>query len=232
MHPSAETMKRILLASSSQSLLERNHNLLKRRGVQILMVNTGRETLAYHHAYPLDLILSDLQLGDMAGDELCAEVRSRPGGHVPLVLICHDQPGDKARVARSGADAMLCRPIVPLQLMETVGRFIELEMVRRKRIDLELEVSVFDKEAGSEFSFLSRDISSSGIRLEGDRRLVPGSRIACRFTLPCTSRVEAEGLVVRQVEAPGIRQQYGVLFLDLAHSARCQIESLVSSLAA
>jgi len=229
MHLSADTMKRVLLASSSQSLLERNQSLLKRRGVQILTVNTGREALAYHRNYPLDLILADMHLGDMAGDLLCDEVRNCGSSSVPVVLICNDLPGDRARVARSSAAAMLCRPIAPLQLMETVGRFLELEMVRRKRIDLEMEVSVFDKGDGIESSFVSRDISSSGIRLEGERRLSTGSRIACRFILPCTSRVETEGLVVRQAESSGTRQQYGVLFLDLSHSSRCQIESLVSS---
>lgn len=229
MQPSAEPMKRVLLASSSPSLLERNQNLLKRRGVQILTVTTGREALAHHRDYPLDLILADMQLGDMAGDLLCAEVRSRDSRSVPVVLICHDQPGDRDRVTRSGAEAMLCRPVAPLQLMETVGRFLEMEMVRRKRIDLELEVSVLDKGAGTGFSFVSRDISSSGIRLEGEGGLATGSSIACRFTLPCTSRVETDGLVVRRVETPGGRHQYGVLFLDLPHSSRCQIESLVAA---
>lgn len=226
---SAKAMKRVLLASSSPSLLERNQSLLKRRGVQILTVTTGREALAYHRDYPLDLILADMQLGDMAGDLLCAEVRSRGTGDVPVVLICRDLPGERARVSLSGADDMICRPIVPLKLMETVGRLLELEMVRRKRVDLETEVSVFDKGDGTESSFISRDISVSGIRLEGEGRLTTGSRIACRFTLPCTSRVETDGLVVRRAEPPGPRQQYGVLFLDLPHSSRCQIGSLVAA---
>jgi len=229
MQPSAEIMKRVLLASSSPSLLERNHNLLKRRGVQILTVTTGREALEYHRDYPLDLILADIQLGDMAGDLLCAELRSRDTRSVPVVIICHDQPGDKARVAQSSADAMICRPIVPLQLMETVGRLLELEMVRRRRIDLELEVTVLNKEDGTEHSFISRDISSSGIRLEGECRLSSGSRIVCRFTLPCAYRIEVDGVVVRRVEAPEGRQQYGILFLDLPHASCCQIESLVAA---
>ena len=232
MFPSAEPMKKILLASSSNSLLERNHNLLKRRGFQIFTASTGGEAFQFHREHRLDLIIADMQLGDMGGDLLCSKVRVEGNArNVAVIIVCHDHPDHLHRAAQCCADAMLLRPISPVQLMETVGRFLDMEMVRSKRVDFSVEVQVADRKRGGEFTCLSRDISKSGIRLESDLPLETGSRIACRFSIPHVGVVDAEGHVVRHVVAGNGGNQYGVQFVDLTDASRRQIEAHVTRFA-
>lgn len=229
MSTSAEPMKKILLASSSNSLLERNHNLLMRRGFQLFQSRTGEEALRIHREHHLDLVVVDMQLGDMAGDALCTMMRTE--GNVPdvaVLLICHDQPDHLQRVASCSANGMLLRPISPVQLMESVGKFLNMEMVRCKRVDFHVEVEVADSEAGVEFCCHSRDISRSGIRLQSEFTLSPGKRIACRFTIQ-GGVVEAEGHVVRHIATAEGHNQYGVQFVELPLASRRQIESHVNS---
>lgn len=228
MFPSAEPMKKILLASSSSSLLERNHNLLKRRGFQLFTATTGREACQFHRDHRLDLIIADMQLGDMGGDKLCTRVRAEGTSRdVAVIIVCHDNPDHLQRVAGCSADAMLLRPISPVQLMETVGKFLNMEMVRSKRIDFSTEVQVADRKGGGTFSCHSRDISKSGIRLESNVPLATGSRITCRFSIPQIGVVDAEGHVVRHVKTDS-GNQYGVQFVDLSDATRRQIEAHVT----
>lgn len=223
----AETMKKILLASSSRNLLERNHHLLKRRGFQLFTALTGGEALKFHREHRLDLIIADMQLGDMGGDILCSKVRVEGNSRdVAVIMVCQDTPDHLQRVARCSASAMLLRPITPIQLMETVGAFLDLKMVRSKRIEFNAEVRVV---AGSgEFTCRSRDISRSGIRLESSQQLEVGSRIFFGFSIPTVGVVEVEGYVVRQVKAVDGWNQYGVQFIDLTEVSRRQIETYVA----
>ncbi len=229
MLPAAEPMKKILLASSSRTLLERNHNLLMRRGFQLFTASSGREACQYHREQRLDLIIADMQLGDMGGDVFCSRVREEGNSRdVAVIIVCHDLPDHLQRVAQSSADAMLLRPISPIQLMETVGKFLDMEMVRSKRVDFCVEVQVADRTEGREFACLSRDISKSGIRLECGSVLETGRRIVCRFSIPQLGPVDAEGQVVRHVRTGDGRNQYGVQFVDLSSASRRQIEEHVT----
>ncbi|HZV83283.1 MAG TPA: PilZ domain-containing protein, partial [Geobacteraceae bacterium] len=151
--------------------------------------------------------------------------------NVAVIIVCHDQPDHLQRAAQCSADAMLLRPISPVQLMETVGRFLELEMVRSKRIDFSVEVQVADRNSGGELVCLSRDISKSGIRLESSSMLETGSRIVCRFSIPHAGAVDAEGHVVRHVRTDDGRNQFGVQFVDLSDASRRQIEAHVTRVA-
>jgi len=229
MLPAVEPMKKILLASASTSLLNRNMNLLKRRGFQLLTATSGKEALECQRQHGLDLILADLVLGDMDGDTLCSLVRSEGNvKDVAVIIICNDVPENLARVAQSSANGMIVRPIKPEQLVETVGNFLAVQMVRSKRVDLHLKVEVSNSNAGGEFSCLSRDISNSGILLETDCRLEPGSRLFCRFTMPHAARIEAKGVVARHVMTADARNQYGVQFIDLPAAYGREIDSFVS----
>lgn len=229
MSPAAEPMKKILLASSSAAMLERNHNLLMRRGFQLFGVRTGQEALQCHREHALDLVVAEMQLEDMGGDTLCS--RMRVEGSVrdaAVILICQDQPDHLQRVASCSANAMLLRPVSPVQLMELVGKFLDVEMVRSKRADLSVPVEVADRNRGGQFCCLSRDISRSGIRLESEFSLEQGSRIACTFTIPLGGVVEAEGQVVREMKIGNGRSQYGVQFVRLSSAGRRHIESHVA----
>lgn len=228
MSPAAEPMKKILLASSSAAMLERNLNLLMRRGFQLFGVRTGREALQFHREHTLDLIVAEMQLEDMGGDSLCSRMRIEGNARdAAFILICQDQPDHLQRVASCSANAMLLRPVSPVQLMEMVGKFLAVEMLRSKRADLHVTVEVADRNGG-EFCCHSRDISRSGIRLESDLHLDQGSRITCKFTLPLEGLVEAEGHVVRQMRIGEGLSQYGVQFVNLSTAGRRQIETHVA----
>ncbi|MBP1728610.1 MAG: response regulator, PilZ [Deltaproteobacteria bacterium] len=207
-------MKKVLLASASKVFLKRNTNLLKGRGFQLISTMNGAEALKLHKEYLFDLVLADLKLEDMCGCTLLSLVREEEASrHVPVILICHKISGSIERVEQSGASAMLLKPIDPIQLIETIGSFLDMQIGRSKRVVLNVKVLV--KKIDLEFYCLSYDISNTGILLETEYNLDLGVRIMCRFTLPGSCKIEAEGEVIRYMSTLEYKSLYGVKFINL-----------------
>jgi len=223
-------MKKVLLASASKVFLNRNSNLLMKRGFQLFTATSGAVALRLHEEYRFDLILSDLRLDDMSGCTLCSLVRKEgTKKSTPFVLICHNIPGSIERVEQSGASVVLLKPIDPIKLIQVIGTFIDLQLGRSRRVVL--KVRVLSKDGHLEFFCLSHDISNSGILLETDYQLPLGNRIICQFTIPGSGPIEAEGEVARFMSATDCENLYGVRFLNLPMSSRRSIDSYVSSIA-
>lgn len=221
-------MKKILLVSSSPSFLERNLNLLKRTDFGLYTATTGEEANLLARAELVDLIISEFQLNDMEGDALCSlvltEHRKDP---VAVVLVCHDTPDELERAGRSGANACITRPVQPLQLLETAGRLLTVQMVRSRRVSLKMRVK--SRKESLEFYGSSHDISVTGLLLEAGERLVIGDRITCRFSLVGPRPMEVEGEVVRSVRALDGEHRYGIRFIGLAPEYRTEIEEFVTA---
>lgn len=221
-------MKKILLVSSSKSFLERNKNLLKREDFQIITAQSGAEALQLQKEYHFDLIMSDLHLLDMEGDKLSLSLRSEKiSKKVAIILICFDSVDELSRIANSGADAKIIRPVQPEQILETVGSLLDMEIGRPKRVMF--TVKVLSKKGEVEFDCISIDISITGILLETEYPLNIGDRIICQFTLPGASQIETQGDVVRSVKILDSTYKYGVHFVGLAHTSRKEIVSYVTS---
>jgi len=223
-------MKKILLASASKVFLQRNSILLIRKQLQLFIAVSGAESLKLHEENDFDLILSDMELEDMSGCALCTLVRS--GEHsrdVPVILISHNTPANVQRVEQSGASKLLLKPIDPAKLLWTIGSFIDVELGRSQRV--KLSERVLCKEQNLEYFCSSHDISNSGILLETEVQPDIGSRINIQFTLPDSSRIEAEGKVIRCINGPKWRKRYGVKFIDLPASCHSAINNYVVSMA-
>lgn len=221
-------MKKVLLASASRAFLNRNTNLLLKRGFQLFTATSGAEALKLHEEHFFDLILSDLELEDMAGNKFCSLAHTGDAfWHVPVILTCHNTPASIEKVRQSGASAILVKPIDPIQLVETIGRFIDLQIGKSKRVIL--KVTVMSRKDGQEFTCFSHDLSNTGILLETDYHLELGNRIVCRFTLPGSYQIEAEGEVIRSMCTLEGNSLYGIKFIDLSLSFRRWIDDYVAS---
>jgi CheY-like chemotaxis protein len=221
-------MKKVLLASSSRVFLKRNTDLLMRRGFELFSVTSGEDSLKLNREHELNLILADIRLEDMGGETLCSLVRrEKKSRDVPIVLICHNIPGSIDRVAEARASAMLIKPIDPIQLITTIGRFTGLQLGRTRRAII--KVIVISKEHDLEFVCFSHDISNTGILIESEHPLDLGCRIVCQFSLPGTYRMEIEGEVVRFMSVTECDYLYGIKFINLPLSCRRLIDNYIYS---
>lgn len=221
-------MKKIILASSSESFIERNSNLLMRRGIQLFPVTSGRTALKLYSDVDIDLILADMELKDMDGSNFCTLIRRVVNlQHVPVIVACQNNTACIEDVNQSGATTILLKPIDPVQLMKIVGSFIDLKLVRSKRV--QFRINAICRIGDMEISCRAHDISNTGILIETEHQLALKSRIVCQFTLHDSYHVETEGEVMRIISASEAKNHYGVQFIDLPLSYHRAIDSYVAS---
>jgi len=221
-------MKQILIVSSSASFIERNETLLRRSDFIILDAVSGAEALQILNNNTVDLLLIDMQLEDMTGDSLCSLLRNGKSVQLPLLLVCHDNADDIERLRTSGADALLARPVMPLQLIKTVGEFLTVQLIRSRRVSLRVKVS--SKKSPAEFFCISHNISITGMMLETDISLEVGSIIDCQFTIPGYLPIATEGEIVRSARALDGSHQYGIRFTYLTRTCRQEIDRYIATM--
>lgn len=94
---------------------------------QFEAVSSARDALDVLESFQPDLIISDVNMPDMSGPELCNAVRASPRFRdLPFVLITGSVTEDEFFELRrlSRADAVLRKPIDAEALAETVQRLL------------------------------------------------------------------------------------------------------------
>ncbi len=222
-------MKKILVVSTSDSFVERNSTLLRRSEFRIFSASDSSQALAAIKEQGTELVLVDIHLDDMEGETFCGVVRSETGfGPIKIILVCKDEPEEYTRLRDSGADALIAKPIKPLQLVKTVGQFLTIHMVRSRRVSLRVKVA--SKKESVEFYCMSHNISISGMLIETEYFLEVGGIIQCFFTIPGSIQVETEGEVVRTARTLDGAHQYGIQFISLDSYYRKEIDKYIASI--
>lgn len=108
-------VQRILLVDDEDIVRRVLALLLRRAGFEVVEARGGVEALTLISEFPPDLVLTDLNMPDMAGDRVCVAIKRDPTfARVPVVLMTGG-PVDESRFHQMGCAAILYKPL-PLTL--------------------------------------------------------------------------------------------------------------------
>ncbi|WP_238547796.1 hybrid sensor histidine kinase/response regulator [Meridianimarinicoccus roseus] len=106
----------VLLAEDHQMIREVMGGTLRKMFARVSLAETGTEALQIFRSDKPDLVITDLFMPQMCGDELTTEIR-RYDKSVPVIGITAAIMGDDAaRFRAAGATAVLAKPLTRLQL--------------------------------------------------------------------------------------------------------------------
>jgi len=107
--------------------------LLEKRGHTVEVVANGRkalEALERASTTHFDLILMDMLMPEMDGEECVARIRAKENGaasRIPIIaLTAHAMKGDRERILAIGVDGYLPKPVRAQQLFETVEGLLQV----------------------------------------------------------------------------------------------------------
>jgi len=111
--------KRIVVIDDEQSVREVVQAYLEKDGYHVFVAGNGSDGLALAERMNPALIVLDLMLPDVSGEEVCSEIRSR--SDVPILMLTA-KASEEERVAGlvSGADDYLVKPFSPRELVARV----------------------------------------------------------------------------------------------------------------
>jgi DNA-binding response OmpR family regulator len=110
---------KIVVIDDEESVREVVRAYLEKDHFQVFVAANGRDGLALAERHQPDLIILDLMLPDVSGEEICHEVRSR--SDVPILMLTAKASEDE-RIAGlvAGADDYLVKPFSPRELVARV----------------------------------------------------------------------------------------------------------------
>lgn len=131
---------KILIADDNE---DARHNLslvLKKEGYWVETAQNGADALEKVRGAAPDLIISDTLMPEMDGFLLCSILKQDPATcHIPFVFYtatCTDEP-DKRLALEMGADAFVCKPQDPEQLIRQIHKVLAKSATSRPKPYLE-----------------------------------------------------------------------------------------------
>lgn len=116
--------RRILLAEDSLANQKLALGLLERWGHRVVVASNGIEAIERYRSESFDLILMDVQMPELDGNEATMAIREierRTGEHIPIVaMTAHALQGDREQCLKAGMDDYLMKPIRARQLFQMI----------------------------------------------------------------------------------------------------------------
>ncbi len=118
---------RVLLIEDNEQNAYLVKYVLNQAGMEVTHANSGKEGLRLARQFFHDVILLDIQLPEMDGYEIAAQLRSDPAfAQVPLVaLTSFAMHGERLKAMRIGFNGYIEKPIQAMQLAEQVRAFLK-----------------------------------------------------------------------------------------------------------
>jgi len=117
-----KSARRVLIVEDERSLSTLLVYMLSREGYEVASAADGNNGLAAVHRFRPQIIVLDLGLPGLSGDDVCRAIRSDANlaGTFVLVLTGLEDPEARRRVRDAGADCYMCKPFDPTRLLAIV----------------------------------------------------------------------------------------------------------------
>jgi DNA-binding response OmpR family regulator len=118
----------ILVATDADSVVDAVRAALAGPGTEVRRVSSGYEVGPAVAAQTPDLVILDLQIGNMGGMAVCLDLRLEAGAgrlpEVPVLMLLDRRP-DVFLARRAGADGWVLKPLEPLRLARATRTIID-----------------------------------------------------------------------------------------------------------
>ncbi len=117
--PDQKTQQKVLVVDDDPIVRDLLLNFLDSRGIECISSANGREALAAVEQHRPRIIISDWEMPEMDGLELCRRVRSRIGAeHVHFIMLTvHAASDELSKAFDAGVDDFIAKPFNDMELM-------------------------------------------------------------------------------------------------------------------
>ena len=162
----------ILVVDDEETIVEFVESYLIKDGYTVHKAYNGKDALAAFNSQPLSLVILDLMLPDIRGEEVCRTIRKT--SRVPIIMLTAKVEEEHILKGLDiGADDYVTKPFSPRQLMARVGA-----MLRR--------TEGADFGVSSLLSFQNKDLMLDTVTHEVTKNGEPVGLTPIEFKLLCT----------------------------------------------
>jgi CheY-like chemotaxis protein len=220
--------KKVLIVDDTPGGLAFLRDMVAQAPFTVFEAISGRQAVEIHRRERVHLIVMDLQMPGMDGEQVTRTIRAdRTLRDVSILLVTENaRPGLRERCLAAGANDFLVKPFKNTDLIARVSPL--LTVAARKHTALLAHVEVADNGPAIE-PFVARvvNLSTSGLLLEATVPLSEGRLVCAKFFVPgAAAQISTTGKVARRANAGGA-VRWGVRFTALDLAARRIIRDYV-----
>lgn len=116
--------KRIFIIDDEIKIIEIIKLYLTNEGYDVIFATNGKEALDKYKSYDVDLIILDLMLPDISGEEICKSIREI--SEVPIIMLTAKVDEESVLNGYSlGSDDYIVKPFSPKQLVAKVNALLK-----------------------------------------------------------------------------------------------------------
>ena len=218
-----------LLVDDAELFLVMEKSFLSRKELDLHSATSGIEALEIAHTAKPDLILLDLHMPGMDGDEVCTKLKADPDTeHIPVIIVTSERnPETLKRCINAGCDRIIYKPFTRQSLIGAVQEVLVLIQRRYPRTEVSLGCTVG---VGSlKLETTMHVLSKGGAFIEMGIPPDSGSEIEVSFALPESNYTISTSAMVRW--AASVRRGgplgMGVEFLTIEEAERELIQAYI-----
>lgn len=205
-------MATVLLADDVELFLELEKTYLEGTGHRVVTVRSGEEALARLEEVDPSILLLDLHMTGIGGDEVCRRLRRTPRwGRVPVIMVtAAGREEDVRRCLEAGCDDYLTKPVNKIDMLQKVERLLGTvrgRTARRAPIPIKVQLRAGEQSIHAR----ARDISANGIFVRSRTVMQPGTAVELKLELPGGGELPVLGKVRRAKE--GADGGMGIYFI-------------------
>lgn len=223
--------RKILIADDVNFFLKLEQSFLQRDEIEILTACNGKEAYDLVSLHQPDLVLLDMYMPEMNGDECCRRIKSQAElRHIPVIMVTAGEADQQDQCRDAGCDDIILKPFDREAFVGTVQKFLKVAQRVDVRSSLKMEVKYGPGQLLTGYSF---DLSARGMFLATENLLSLEASLSLKFHLPNQAQpICCLGSVawVNSPESPcdaALPIGMGIRFVSLALEDLCQIREVL-----
>jgi two-component system response regulator AtoC len=133
-------MRRVLVVDDEENLRLVLRTLLKRAGYEVEVASSGEEALEKVETFGPDVVLTDVRMPKMGGLDLLSALRAKNSPATVIVMSAYGSVDLALEAIKAGAYDYVAKPFKPDEILLTLRKAEERELLRRENRQLREEI--------------------------------------------------------------------------------------------
>ena len=225
--------KNLLIVDDVELFIQLQISHLGHQRYNIHTARCGSDGLEMARSLKPDLILLDLFMPDMNGDQICRILKEDPEtSSIPIVLVSSGARGiSRTATVSSNCDGLIFKPVRRDLLISVVENLLGTNLRVRERIQISIQGTAIQDE--KEYPVTIHTLSSEGAFIEIDPQPIRGDIMEISFPLPDQEEekinVRAAAVVWCGSLMDGGPEGAGLYFLTIDSELKKQIAAFVQT---
>ena len=226
--------KSVLVVDDSDFFLEMVKTFLGRTGCDVLTAHNWKKALEILGKRKPDLILMDLYMREMKGDECCREIKAKASTKdIPVIMLTTaSNMDDRAKCLSAGCDDYITKPINKMDFLNKIKKYLHIEIREHRRAPIYTDVEFTSD--GSSYSGKVCIISEGGLFIKTETIIPSGKNLKASFGIAdIIDIIEVEGDVVwttkeRTNFPPHLGSGMGLKFTQISEEGKKAVATYIN----